>query len=584
MSLAGRGRVLSAACFLFLLVTGPSAIFAAVPAAADSDSPPPARVNLGDFHPAADGSTDDSGAIANALAALPPDGGILDFPAGVYLIGKTIALNSRSNLVFHGSGFRTSTIKTSIPGLSMATAKGESRANSVVFEDLGFDIGGNSAMTLDGVRVESTRITRCRFWNGHGLMLVGNRNVTVEDCLFENAGRARYSAITIKGAASDISLKHNHFSYFKNAISIVADANHRAGENVTIVDNFFDGAWWLLVEDFKGEGPPVSYSSQGLTDRAAHFAAIQTGTTVRAMPRLSEGPGTYTAKTLEDKSAHFLRAGVRPGNIVRAGSAFAVIESVADETGLGVEGWLSDVERQPVPVPTGKYTVFGVYLGTVRASTETSLQVVRWYDFDGRTVTPGPGTRYELANSKPNYPIHCVREASNISVLNNRLRRGWSDQISIFGSGSTVAGNTVEEGQDMGIAVQYGGHNRVTGNTVKHQGTNAIVVDQSDDNTVSGNTCLDAMWVSLPKSRDTYGEIVVSDGSRNRIERNRVERISSVNDKHGIIIFSSDKPPKRSAGNVVNDNVGRNHPLSDFVAIGRATTETTFRSNHGSTN
>lgn len=359
----------------------------------------------------------------------------------------------------------------------------------------------------------------------------------------------------------------------------IAAPGGSAAHDVMIDRNYFDGGWWLLAAGLSGSGPTVTYTSTTLTDAAARFENVEPATTVRIMPKLAEGDAAASEKALNDPQAQFKKAGLRSGDIIRFASVFGVVAQVESENSLRVEDWVSESDRHVVDAPAGAYVAFGIYLGRLTSAAGKTLQVVRWHDFDGRSLTPAPGTRYEIAVSKPNYPIHFVRETRAISVTNNVLVRGWSDQISIYGSGCTVAANTVRDGQDMGITIQDGSHNRVVDNVVSHQGTNEIGILHSDDNVIMRNRCSDAMWVSQPSAAPTYGDIVVYEGNRNKLIKNVVERGTCTNDRHGIVIYSSGKQNFTAIANEVRDNMGTNHGAGEFIESGSRSKNTIFLGN-----
>ena len=524
-----------------------------------------------------DGQTDDSSAIFRAIESLPSSGGVLFFPKGEYVIRRSIAVNLKDRLTFRGAGMSDSVIKNTVAGAVLFECAGTIVSKQVQFEDLGFHLNPGSAIILSGKQVKGPfRVYRCQFWNAHGITISSMNDVAIEQNFFSSSGKPNFTYIRVRGTSRDIILRQNRFLYFRNAIQIEDNA-----KNVMVRDNYFDGAWWLLAEDFAGEGSTVRYDGTSLTDEAGQFEGLSPYVTVRAMPVLRRGTADYTDSNLTDSSADFTKSKIQRGQIVRVAAAFAVISRVNSPTSLSVEQWLGDKERHGMPVPAGPYTIYGTYLGTVLAVTGNrhSLTVRRWLDLNGNTVVPANGTRYELCKQKPNYPFASSNASSNVTVQDNTFRRGWADQISIGGSGSTVSNNTVEDGQDMGITIERGHHNTISNNRVTHQGANNIVVFRGHHNTVTSNTCSDAMWIStyLP----TAANIVVDGGIRNRIENNHVERLHLTNNLHGVVIYS--QADSRAADNIVAENVGINLPATAFVARGPHTLRTVFNHNTGST-
>lgn len=82
----------------------PAACLAAVLALAAPASGRAAAVNVKDHGAAGDGLRDDADAIQAALDAVPAQGGVLEFPAGRYLVGHGIDGRGRSNVAIRGAG------------------------------------------------------------------------------------------------------------------------------------------------------------------------------------------------------------------------------------------------------------------------------------------------------------------------------------------------------------------------------------------------------------------------------------------------------------------------------------------------
>jgi parallel beta-helix repeat protein len=537
-----------------------------------------AVANVVDSGAIGDGKADDAEAILRAIDTLPAEGGVVFFPPGNYLVRRSIPANARDRIVFRGAELSASTISSDVPGILLFNSSQPRTANEIIFEDLQLSPHGGTAITLSGKAVTGpVRISRCHVWQGYGLALDSMINVVIEECVFASPGNGKFSDITTKGKSHNITVAKNRFLYFFNGIHL-----EDAAETVVVRDNYFDGAWWLLAEDFSGEGSSVRYSSQGLVDEAARFEGVGAKATVRAMPLLAHGAGTYTETTLTDPSANFKNAEVRRGQIVRVGSAFGVVSAVTSTNSISVEEWLSNKDRRRVTVPTGSYAVYGIYLGTVMRVSEDqkSLTVAGWKDLNGDIAAPPNGTRYELIKLKPNYPFSSSHASRSITVDHNVFRRGWSDQIQIGGVDSTVSNNVIEDGQDMGITLERSSHNTISANRISHQGANNIIVYLGNDNTISGNLCRDGMWLST--YRPTAANIVVQGGSRNRVEKNRVERVASRRNFNGIVVYSSENGASSAADNVITDNVAVNVPETAFVARGPHTSHTVFARNQGS--
>jgi parallel beta-helix repeat protein len=545
---------------------------------------PPAEVvlNVRDFGAVGNGAADDSVAVLRAQRALPESGGVVYFPDGVYAMGGTGIVLVRSSVTFRGAGQTQTVLKRLPPGGAMVQSTGANQGlRAIAFEAMTFDgdspasgAGNHSTMALYGSAVSDVRVSRCRFWRSPSaaITLTGMSNVVIEDSLFQSAGNATSTGVSMTGGASHVTVRRNRFLYVRDGIVIDTGAPPPApqatAEFIEVSDNYFDLAWWLLTARFTGEGDGVTYTAAGLSDPKARFDFVSSrpgvaapySYNIRVMPRRASGTARIANQFVEDARAAFQSAGVRRGEVVRAGGALAVVASVPSETRLEVEEWLSDTDRLAVAPPSdpSAYAVYGVILGMTTTFTSTTLGTTRWWDFDGRTVTPSAGTRYEVLVSRPNYPVHAEAGTRHITIANNTLRRGWSDQISLYGSLAVVRGNTIEDGEDMGITL-HGQGNTVEGNRVTHQGAGGIYVTSSDT-LIARNIVRDSQWVNNVNVL-YLGDIMLYDARRVTVVENVSERLSTTLGYHGIVVYGA---RGGSADNTLSDNVSRNHLRADI--------------------
>lgn len=154
----------------------------------------------------ADGTTDDSTAIQNALNYLNTrGGGIIYFPVGIYLINSSV--QSYPNIIMTGEG-NGSIIKIGVSEVSLITA------NNNVVKNLGFD--GNAT-------VLSGRPTMNTILNARGA------NIIVKDCYFLDA----IGSCVASSAGNNVKVLHNtmngygdHAVYFStNSSNIVVSHN-----------------------------------------------------------------------------------------------------------------------------------------------------------------------------------------------------------------------------------------------------------------------------------------------------------------------------------------------------------------------
>jgi len=132
-------------------------------------------VSVKDFGAVGDGVTNDTAAMAAAIAALPATGGSVYFPDGIYL--GTISIR-RNNISLVGSGISSTTIKNPAGALSLGgvieigdTALGNSAPNYSRFSIRGF--------TIDGNKANATAPTNDV--KGHGLALTYITNYDISD-------------------------------------------------------------------------------------------------------------------------------------------------------------------------------------------------------------------------------------------------------------------------------------------------------------------------------------------------------------------------------------------------------------------
>jgi parallel beta-helix repeat protein len=120
------------------------------------------------FGATGDGSTDDTGAIQQALDEAE-DGGVVFFPPGTYLVGSAAAsiLTGSDGVTLAGAGATASTIRVA-PGSAASRVLNLSRASDSGVRDLGFEAAGNTAVlsavyssVLHGQ--QNIWVRRCRF-------------------------------------------------------------------------------------------------------------------------------------------------------------------------------------------------------------------------------------------------------------------------------------------------------------------------------------------------------------------------------------------------------------------------------------
>ena len=455
--------------------------------------------------------------VTNNAAALNADQAAsrtLLLPAGTGAVTATVTWND-SQVKIQGTGMYATTILSSggLASIFSQFATGTGFVSEIEISDLTINCNGVSAavaIEAYGTTIDRLTIRRVRFINCPANMIAAGyaSNYVIEDCIADGAGQAEGTFfVGTTQTIESLIIRRNKLRWLRQGIVVGAGSGtHQA--YIEISDNDIDLGWWLIAASaFTGSGGTVTYTSTGLTDTAAAFSGIAANTTVRAMP--VRGTGTFTTgttgATLIDTSATYVSWGVKRGEIVRSGTSFAVVSEVISNTTMHVEEWLSQTTYQPVAPPGngGTYTVYGIYLGNITASTGTTLTVQQgaghglggWYDLAGAAQTPASGTLYEVLVTAPVYPVFCNTTSEKVQIINNRLRRGWADQIECFGSRAIITGNIVEDGQDEGIVYQGTAGGIVSGNICKHNGVSGLMVLGSSANVEVGpNLYQDNGW------------------------------------------------------------------------------------------
>lgn len=527
-------------------------------------------VDVREFGAVGDGMTNDSRAVAQAIRALPEAGGTVQFPPGVFAIGDKGIVISRSNVTLQGSGRNESVLRRIGSGPLLQSAASASVQHHLCVEGLGFqgdrssrESENTASIALYGEHISNVRFSQCRFVNSPAVAIAMSsvQHAVIEECAFESTGDARGTAINLSRSCGDITITRSSFRYLRDGIVVDTGNTKKPAEypmrKLVVTGNQFDLGWWLIKETSANEGDSVSYTANALRDTNANFKNLQRDArqNIRVLSVKQTGRARFSTAALDDSEAHFISNGVKAGHLVRAAGVFAVATSVPSETSVMVESWLSRDDYQPVtPPPAGTtYTAYGILLGQVRDFSSTTVTTTRWWDFDGNSVTPPAGARYEILLHRPNYALHVEAGTQDTTVSNNTFKRGWSDQVSIWGDNAVIADNVIEDGEDMGITLHGRGH-RVTGNRISHQGAGGIWMT-ADDSVVEKNHITDSQWVN--NFNDNWlGDIIIDDGNRNTIAANLCERLSSVLAHNGIVIAAR---KAGSTGNIIKGNVSRGH-------------------------
>lgn len=535
-----------------------------------------------------DGVTDDTQSFITAQAVLQAvGGGIVQVPAGTFMVSGNGVLNRADKTTFQGAGMWLTTIKAraSMTALYQASNSFAGRGTQT-FQDLCFDSNSlaTNGVVIYGLYTPRTTFRRCRFTNltTSGIYLSGTNGVTIEDCYFHNAGVPASSvAINVVEGCYNLRVRRNRFEYVSSGIQIDNGAgggpNEEIAEHIDISDNYFDLGWWLLKSQASNSGGTVTYSGTVLTDTAAAFSgfSVGTNTNVRVMPVRRTGTITTTDnQELVDSGAAFTSYGIIRGEIVRSGTRWGVVSAVESDTKLRIEQWLDSTTYQPTtpPAVAATYTVYGIYIGEVTSFNATSITSPRWHDLDGTTQTPSAGALYEVMVLRCNYPIQSEYGTRNIRVSRNTLRRGWSDQISIFGTRAIVTDNQSEDGQDMGLTL-HGERSVIANNRFIHNGAGGAYIS-SDDTIVSNNEFEGSQWENFV-NLNTLGGIILDSANRCSVIGNIFDGQSLPQARYSIVVTGT------SVDNLLALNKSRNVATFDYHLYGAGVTGTQLRDNQG---
>lgn len=465
-----------------------------------------------DYGATGDGVTDDRAAIDEAQAA--DTTGVVYFPAGTYAMeGNGLIVKIADGGTLRGAGMYQTTIK-SLPGITnwLAQTSASYPRQNITIEDMCFDTDGNGLGGLLGYgeHIQGLTIRRCRFLcpESTGVALSAFAGVTLEDCEFH--GYATDSlGMSISDGCEDVVVRRCTFRYCESHITVGTGAGTSEHEDtahhLTVEDSDFDMGWWAWPSLHSNSGATVSYSASVLTDSAGGFTALGVSgvlnqyDTARVLEVRSTGTiDTVTQNYLTDATGTF--SNVLKGDLVRSGTKFAYAVGAKSATNLRVEEWLDSTTYLPTTPPAdgATYTLYMVISFRVNSWTNTTVTAYDgFYDLDGVVVTPSAQALYEFYH-KSNYNLHVGYSGANVRVVNNKVRRGWSDQISIYCNRAEILGNLVEDGEDMSITLNGTsgiGRSLVVGNTVRHGGGGGIFT--SATNALIANNVLErCSWVN----------------------------------------------------------------------------------------
>jgi hypothetical protein len=260
-----------------------------VPQPSPPPPPPPVdgAVDVTDFGARGNDQTDDTGAFAAAINALPAEGGTVRIPAGTYLftatprssIGRAIDIFRRSNVTLEGVGGEQ-TILRMAPGGSYT---GDTHmmlielSSGITIRDLMIDGNRTQVSYVDeqshGVVVRGSsyvRFERVIFtgMHGDGVQMIGlmkpelawAEQIRFEGCLFTHNGR---SGIAVQRAVRAVTITGNEFTRIQDQAidmepSNAAEVDDLGPRDFEITNNrFYDTATLALTITGISNGEPA---------------------------------------------------------------------------------------------------------------------------------------------------------------------------------------------------------------------------------------------------------------------------------------------------------------------------------------
>lgn len=546
-----------------------------------------------------DGVADDSAAIQATLNLAP---NICYLPKGTYKINSTINLNT-PNIIMKGDGIDITTISAGTASMTMLGTSASCKR--LILEDMTIDYNtlGFFCVLFDGVYFESATFRRCKF-TGTAVCNItffdsGGNNITYEDCVFDAQGKCNANGIVLIGSMTEILVSQCSFRGLLNGISIQPGTNNTAISKVIIEKSYFDFMYYTApaLDGYANSGGTVSYTSSTLTDTSKTFIISSYGTIrkvnqygiIRALTSLATGTITSINKTqLIDSGGSFLSLGLVKGDIVKTSSTYAIVKNVDSNTVINIEGWLDGYTAVPLSNATGSYTVYRVAVGKIGDAPGNVGYTItlynNWLDLYGNVAsTPAPGTLYEIV-PQSNYPMSAQTDAEQVKIINNVFLRGLTDQVSPFGNYCEVAGNIIEDGQDMGITIDgttdgYGGRHIVHDNLIIRHGTSGIFLGQAQcnihDNQIYG-------WGTRQHALDTgTGAIECNPAGTLTLIGGQIH--NNIMDGYGYPLAGYGIDLAFGTGLQIYDNQVRNVQLAD-MNINGATGDNFIRHNTGSIN
>jgi hypothetical protein len=504
---------------LALLVAAVVGLYAAVAYAACPTGS--LDVTASPYNAVVDDEAADRTAIMAAQTACPATGCTICFPPGEYNLTSTALILEKSRVKWYCEPGAIINRKSS-DAHTFQTSGSFTNLTDITVEGCYFnrDVGGNQIALDLGDGISNVKVIGNTF-DGMVYAVLGDgaSDILIAGNACSDDGGFAGHCFQLGGTFARATVRENTIRCTDDGITISAPTDPATATDILIEGNDLDLCWY--TGKASRTGVAESFTTTSLDDTAAGFTANAFGAnathTIRVLVVRETGTGatvTYPVSggkpRIVDTAATFAALGVIPGEIVRVSGKFGIVESVDAETILTLEEWLDSTTYAvtSAPAATTEYTAYRVILGHLSSTIDDDTLSVNfsssagWFDLVGtHAIDPPDNSIYEVLLAHGNYPIQLEPATQRSTIRNNRVRRGWSDQISAFGDENVITGNDISRGQDMGVTVHGTGlltsPNTVADNTITWQGVSCVYVGATGSySSVVGNRCSDWQWVN----------------------------------------------------------------------------------------
>lgn len=557
------------------------AFFFSTPALGAVINPPSNFQRVYQVNAVCDGLTDDNAAIVNGInACVAGNGGRVVLPAGTCVNGSSITLSNFNNCTLEGAG-REATIIDCSSLTSTDCIKSSTTINygyairNLTFK--GATSGGDTPNILK-VRYTDRNVTidnvGFNVITGNAIYANGTSNLKIKNSIFYGDGDIQSAtenprALRVDMGATNVSLDSSVIEYVKDGVYAVGSSTIPV-TNLNITNNIFDNGGFTQKARYTRSGAGVTFSSTTLVDTSGNFTVDSVGanTMIRLLPTIVAGTFSSSPSGAQviDATANFPSTVLR-GDLIRTSTAFAIVEKRVSATTLATSEWRSLSTYRPVAAPVNgtSYTLYKTVLGeTDRATnTGTTINVYRWYDMAGETVTPTSGDLYEVSWLRNGYGVKTTAGVLDTTITGNTYLRQANSANELSGLVSTFANNKCIDGLDGCIGIDGGGRASILGNLCYHTKFCVALYEGSTGdghrNVVQGNVCREGRWTYHGASPTYSGFCVnIRSSDENIVSNNILEKGSIVTGSVAYGIFLDDNNVIAGTDNATNNTISNN--------------------------